>query len=79
MEYTEEKNQVLLRVPPGDRWRPVGSTDVIFESLTDGLEWCYQKSGGRDYHLAALDGKVYSIDKVEKKPEPIKTFNLYGE
>ena len=79
MEYTEEKNQVLLRVPPGDRWRPVGSTDVIFESLTDGLEWCYQKSGCRDYHIAALDGKVYSIDKVEKKPEPIKTFNLYGE
>jgi hypothetical protein len=79
MEYIEQKNQVLLRVPPGDRWRPVGSTDVVFESLTDGLEWCYQKSGCRDYHLAALDGKVYSIDKVEKKPEPIKTFNLYGE
>ena len=79
MEYTEEKNQVLLRVPPGDRWRPVGSTDVIFESLTDGLEWCYQKSGCRDYHLAALDGKVYSINQVEKAPEPIKTFNLYGE
>ena len=79
MEYTEKKNQVLLRVPPGDRWRPVGSTDVIFESLTDGLEWCYQKSGCRDYHLAAFDGKVYSIDKVEKAPEPVKTFNLYGE
>ena len=80
MENTQEiKTQVLERVPPGDRWRPVGSTDVIFESLTDGLEWCYQKSGCRDYHLAALDGKVYSIDKVEKKPEPIKTFNLYGE
>ena len=79
MEYTEQKTQVLERVPPGDRWKPVGRTDIIFESLTDGLEWCFQETGCRDYHLAAFDGKVYSIDKVEKKPEPIKTFNLYGE
>ena len=79
MEYTEQKTQVLERVPPGDRWKPVGRTDIIFESLTDGLEWCFQETGCRDYHLAALDGKVYSIDKVEKKPEPIKIFNLYGE
>ena len=79
MEYTEQKTQVLERVPPGDRWKPVGRTDIIFESLTDGLEWCFQETGCRDYHLAAFDGKVYSIDKVEKEPKPIKTFNLYGE
>ena len=79
MEYTEQKTQVLERVPPGDRWKPVGRTDIIFESLTDGLEWCFQETGCREYHLAAFDGKVYSIDKVEKKPKPIKTFNLYGE
>jgi len=75
----EEKNQVLLRVPPGDNWKPVGSVDTIFESLTDGLEWCYQQTGCRDYHLAAFDGKVYSIDQVEKAPEPPKQFSLYGE
>lgn len=79
MEYIEQKTHVLERVPPGDRWKPVGRTDLVFESLTDGLEWCFQQTGCRDYHLAAFDGEVYSIDKVEKKPEPVKTFNLYGE
>ena len=79
MEYIEQKNHVLERVPPGDRWKPVGRTDLVFDSLTDGLEWCFQQTGCRDYHLAAFDGEVYSIDKVEKKPEPVKTFNLYGE
>ena len=79
MEYIEQKTHVLERVPPGDRWKPVGRTDLVFDSLTDGLEWCFQQTGCRDYHLAAFDGAVYSIDKVEKKPEPIKTFNLYGE
>jgi len=80
MKNTEEiKTQVLERVPPGDRWKPVGRTDMIFESLTDGLEWCFQETGCRDYYLAAFDGKVYSIDQVEKAPEPPKQFSLYGE
>ena len=80
MKNTEEiKTQVLERVPPGDRWKPVGRTDMIFESLTDGLEWCFQETGCRDYYLAAFDGKVYSIDQIEKAPEPTKQFSLYGE
>jgi len=79
MEYLEEKTQVLERVPPGDNWKPIGRSDLSFESLTEGLEWSYQETGCRDYHLAAFDGKVYSIDKKEKQPEPQKTFSLYGE
>jgi len=81
MEYKEEKKQVLLRVPPGDKWKPFGipAESITFDSLTDGLEWCYQQTGCRDYHLAALDGKVYTIDQVEKAPEPPKQFTLYGE
>jgi|TARA_B100000287_G_C20454388_1_gene710831 hypothetical protein len=80
MENTQEiKTQVLERVPPGDRWKPVGRTDMVFESLTDGLEWCYHETGCRDYHLAALDGKVYSVDRVEVAPKPPQKFSLYGE
>ena len=79
MNIIEEKNQVLERIPPGDRWRPVGKTKPEFESLTEGLEWCFQETGCRDFHLAALDGKVYSVDQVEVAPEPAKTFSLYGE
>jgi len=79
MNIIEEKNQVLERIPPGDRWRPYGQTNPEFESLTEGLEWCFQETGCRDFHLAALDGKVYSVDQVEVAPEPTKTFSLYGE
>jgi hypothetical protein len=79
MNIIEEKNQVLERIPPGDRWRPFGKTKPEFESLTEGLEWCFQETGCRDFHLAALDGKVYSVDQVEVAPEPAKTFSLYGE
>jgi|TARA_R110002074_G_scaffold382673_1_gene562477 hypothetical protein len=79
MEYSEKKSLVLKRVPPGDKWMPVNNKTQIFESLTEGLEWSYQNTGCRDYHLAAFDGEVYSINKVEVAPEPTKTFSLYGE
>jgi hypothetical protein len=77
-EIKEEKQLVLERVPPGDRWRPVGNQQV-FESLTDGLEYCFQETGCRDYHLAALDGKIYSVQEVEIAPLPPQKFSLYGE
>jgi len=79
MEYLEEKKLVLERVPPGDNWKPVGKNAPTLSSLTDALEWCYQETKCRDYYLAALDGKIYSINQVEKSPEPEKTFSLYGE
>jgi len=79
MEYKESKNLVLNRIPPGDRWQPVGRTDITFDSLTDGLEWCYQETRCRDYYLGALDGKVFSIQQTEVKPTPPKSFSLYGE
>ena len=41
--------------------------------------WCYHETGCRDYHLAALDGKVYSVDRVEVAPKPPQKFSLYGE
>tara|TARA_B100000519_G_C14117902_1_gene378987 strand:- start:20 stop:259 length:240 start_codon:yes stop_codon:yes gene_type:complete len=79
MEYKEDKQLVLERVPPGDRWSPVNDKKIVFDSLTDGLEYMFQKTGCRDYYLAALDGKIYSINKVEVKPKPPKSFSLYGE
>ena len=79
MDYKEDKKLVLERVPPGDRWSPTNDKGTIFESLTDGLEHCYQKTGCRDYHLAALDGKIFSVNKTEVKPKPPKSFSLYGE
>ena len=52
---------------------------MVLPSLTDALEYIYQREGHRDFHLAALDGKVYAVEEVEVTPEPPKTFNLYGE
>ncbi len=80
MKQTEDiKTLVLERVAPGDRWKPVGRTDKILDSLTDGLEYVFRDTGCRNYHLAAFDGKVYSINQVEKTPEPPRQFSLYGE
>jgi len=76
----EQKDLVLKRVPPGDQWSPIsGDTKKILPSLTEGLEYIYQRDGQRDFHLAALDGKVYAVNEISVDAPPPKTFNLYGE
>ena len=56
MAIKEIKTLVLKRVPPGDQWQDVNGQSPIFESLTDGLEYSFQKSGGKDteFHLSAF-------------------------
>ena len=74
--------QDLKRFPPGDRWTPADSDQPIFSNLTEGIEYIFQKTQERDYLIKAADGKVfiYSENEIaEPEPEPIKTFNLYGE
>jgi len=79
-EIKEQKELVLQRVPPGDQWSPVeGDTRMVLPSLTEGLEYIFQRDGQRDFHLAALDGKVYAVSEIEVAPPPPKKFNLYGE
>ena len=63
--------QVLRRFPPGDRWTPFDADQPVFANLTEG-----------DYVIKAGEGKVYIYHEDEiapPEPEPIKTFNLYGE
>ena len=74
--------QVLKRFPPGDRWTPTDSDQPVFSNLTEGIEYIFQKTQERDYLIKAAEGKVfiYSEQEIaEPEPEPIKTFNLYGE
>ena len=74
--------QVLKRFPPGDRWTPADADQPVFSNLTEGIEWVFQKTQSRDYLIKAAEGKVfiYTEDEIaEPEPEPIKTFNLYGE
>jgi len=74
--------QVLKRFPPGDRWTPVNSEEPIFSSLTEGIEWVFQKEQSQDYLIKAAEGKVFIYSEEEKpepKPEKPKTYNIYGE
>jgi hypothetical protein len=79
---TEEvKVKVAKRVPPGDRWTPLDNSSVILESLTDVLEYIYQKNGNTQFYMDAREGFTYVIQQEEKviEPEPEKKYSLYGE
>ena len=74
--------QVLKRFPPGDRWTPVNADQPVFANLTEGIEWVFQQTQETNYLIKAAEGKVFVYSKTEiapPEPEPIKTFNLYGE
>jgi len=74
--------QVLKRFPPGDRWTPVNADQPIFSNLTEGIEWVFQQTKETNYVIKAAQGKVFIYHESEitpPEPEPIKTFNLYGE
>jgi len=79
---TEEvKVKVAQRVPPGDRWSPLDNTSVVLDSLTDVLEYIYQKNGNTQFYMDAREGFTNVINKEEKviEPEPQKSYSLYGE
>ena len=80
----EKKIRVAQRVPPGDRWAPLDNTTLILESLTEVLEYVYQKQGNTQFYMDAREGYVYvvtteEIEVVPPPPEPPKTWSLYGE
>ena len=77
----EIKVRVAKRVPPGDRWTPLDNTTVILESLTDVLEYVYQKNDITQFYMDAREGYVYVVKTEEKviQPEPEKKYSLYGE
>ena len=47
----EVKVKVAKRVPPGDRWSPLDNETVILDSLTDVLEYVYQKNGVTQFYM----------------------------
>jgi hypothetical protein len=77
----EVKKKVAKRVPPGDRWTPLDNTTVVLESLTDLLEYVFQKEGNTQFYMDAREGYVYIVATEEKviEPEPEKKYSLYGE
>ena len=51
----EIKVKVAKRVPPGDRWSPLDNETVILDSLTDVLEYVYQKKGITQFYMDARE------------------------
>ena len=71
------QQEVATRVPPGDRWKVVGS-DVLFTSLTDALNSIYLEHKVSEFHIDDKKGVIYIDDGVVIEQE-IETFDLYGE
>lgn len=79
------KNPVLKRYPPGDRWIPHDCPspppeEMIFETLTDALEWVYKQYKTKKFIVDAEEQIVYSIEKEEKVKKPTDNkYSIYGE
>lgn len=79
MELKEQKELVLKRIPPGDRWVFAdGKNSAVYPSLTDALEAWYQTNGDTNFYIEARKGTV-EILKQEEVEIPVKRFSLYGE
>jgi hypothetical protein len=81
-ETVEQKQLIAKRVPPGDRWALINEPDTVISSLTETLEKYFQKTKfNKAFYLDPIGGALYSVDRVEIeiKPEPIKTFDFYGD
>ena len=78
-EIKEQKELVLKRVPPGDRWVfAKGNGQNVYPSLTDALEAWFQYNGDTNFYIEARKGTV-EIVKQEEVEVPVKKFSLYGE
>jgi len=80
----ETKTEAARRVPPGDRWSCVfdgADSSIIFESLTDTLQYIFQETSSTKFFMNSKEGFVYIINTKEEvvKPVPKKTYSLYGE
>lgn len=79
---TEEfKINVAKRCPPGDRWAALFKEDIVFDSLTDVLEFIYQEKNYTKFFIDARAGQIFAVETKEseiKLPEP-KKYTLYDE
>ena len=82
-QTVENKQLIAKRVPPGDRWSLVADpSSTVHESLTDTLESYFKQTQfNAAFYLDPLGGALYAVERteVEIKPEPIKTFDFYGD
>lgn len=78
---TEISREVVFnRVAPGDNWKTVKPPGTILHSLTDALEYYFQKTGETEFFLSAKNGtiEVMKVNEIEFET-PIQKYSLYGE
>lgn len=80
-ETREVKVLVANRFPPGDRWKPTDNSSIVLESLTEVLQYVYEKNGNTQFFLDAKQGTVSLIatEVIKIEVEPEKQWSLYGE
>ena len=82
-QTVEQKQLIADRVPPGDRWALTADpSKSVYESLTDTLEAYFKQTKfNAAFYLDPIGGKLYAVERteVEITPEPIKTFDFYGD
>ena len=62
----EEKISIFKRIPPGDRWVEIdGDQSVNYPSLTDALEYYFQKTLLKQFYIDAGAGLISVINTVE--------------
>tara|TARA_R110001592_G_scaffold9844_1_gene51758 strand:+ start:2608 stop:2874 length:267 start_codon:yes stop_codon:yes gene_type:complete len=82
IETIEQKQLIAKRVPPGDRWALSNEPNNILPSLTEALEEYFKQTKfNAAFYLDPLGGVLYAVDRIEvkKEPEPIQTFDFYGD
>ena len=75
------KELVLTRVPPGDKWKDVKGGEggaPIMDTLTDALNFIYQRTRCQQYWIDAGKGEVYMEDG-KTEPAVVKQYSIYGE
>jgi hypothetical protein len=65
IEIEEIKIKVAKRKPPGDCWIPLDDTSIVFNSLTDVLEYVYQRKGNTQFYMDAREGVIYVVTHNE--------------
>lgn len=78
-EIKEEKAVVLRRIAPGDRWSIISdTTNIVYPTLTSGLDAWFQLAGDTSFFIDAKAGTV-SIVKAIEVEKPVEKYSLYGE
>lgn len=76
----EIKTEIFKRVAPGDRWVEIdGDGSRIFPSLTETLEYYFQKTRTRQYFIDAAAGRIYKVIEADDPEPEIQQFSIYGD